>query len=1018
MTAFGATRRRASAVFTLLGILVLCGIYTIGRMPASILPSVTFPIVKVIADVGEVPAIQMMPTVTRPLEEAILRVPGIELLRSTTSRGSSELSALYTWGTDMQVALQRVQAETQRIRPDLPPDTRIDVESMNTSVFPILGYALSSDSLSQAELWELAEYALKPALVRIDGVSQVQIEGGRRHEFQVRLDSRALQGRGLSAADVVRSLGESNVVLSAGLTERNHELYLSLVDGRVRGLDDLSRLSVPVPGGPPAPLANLGEIRVAEQLSYTLASANGREAVLVNIVREPSGNTVAIADGVRALLRDRTDLLPPAARWTTVYDQARYVSDSLRGARDAIAIGMLLAALVLLAFLRKLPLTLIAVAAIPLAVTIVGLVLGVTGGTINLMTLAGVAASLGLIADDAIVVVEEIEHERANAQRELGDGAAVRRLLPALVGSSLSTTVILVPFALLPGVTGAFFKPLALTMALALSVSFVVAALVVPLAVGLLGASAHEPATPLPVARLSNGRALRGAARAYDALAGFLVRRGEYAALAVVALVAAGGLAYGGIGTDFLPSMDEGSIILDYWTPPGTSLTDTDAMLREVERVIASVPDIEGYSRRTGTQLGFFITEPNSGDYVINLKPRGERRAYDEIVEELRRRIEAVEPAVHTEFGQLLEDEIGDLTGGEPQPIDVKLVGSDTALLQTRARQVAQILSGIPGVDDVFDGIVVAGPALQIRVKPEALARYRLTTTDLHAQVEPALTGTVAGQVPIGDRLYDLRVLQPAETELQDVQVRAGGALLRLRDLADVFTGRAETEINRENLRTYVGVTARLSGRDLGGAMTEIRDRIEREVALGPGMSVEYGGQYEQQQRSFADLLLVLLAGLVLVSVVVLFEFDDWRAPLITVLCALAVLPGVLGALALAGMTLNVSSYVGAIMMVGIAGENAIFVIHEARLALSRGLPVQDAWIAASRRRLRPVAMTVLATAFALAPLALAFGSGAQLVQPLAVAVIGGLALSGPIVLLLLPGLYRLLDPQGALGGR
>jgi CzcA family heavy metal efflux pump len=1014
VTVLGAVRQRTGALLALLAILVISGTCATVRLPASIFPSVTFPIVKVISDVGEAPAIQIMPSVTRPLEEAILRVPGIERLRSTTSRGSSELSAHFAWGTDMQAALQRVQAETQRIRSTLPADTHIDVEWMNASVFPILGYALTSDSLSQAELWDLAEYTLKPALIRIHGVSQVQIEGGRRREFQVLLDPHALQGRGLSAADVVRTLRASNLMLSAGLTERNHELYLSLIDGRVRGFDDLSRFSVPVRGGPPVELSSLGEIRVADQVAYTLATANGSEAVLVNIVREPAGNTVAIAKGVRALIRDRRVALPPAARWTRVYDQARFVSDSLRGACDAIAIGMLLAALVLYTFLRELRPTLIAVAALPIALSIVGLVFGFAGVTLNLMTLAGVAASLGLIADDAIVVVEEIEHASASGR---APWAAVRRLLPALIGSSLSTTVILLPFVVLPGVTGAFFKPLALTMALALGASFVVAALVLPVAAARFGTGVRKRAAPAPPPQRGRGCLTRRSARTYEALTAFCVKQGAVAALVLATLIVLGGVGYRAVGTDFLPSMDEGSIVLDYWTPPGTSLTDTDAMLREVERVIGTVPDIAGYSRRTGTQLGFFITEPNSGDFVINLKPRGERRGYDEIVEELRARIEAVEPAIHAEFGQLLEDQIGDLTGGEPQPIDVKLMGSDTGLLEARARQVARILREVPGVDDVFDGVVIAGPALQVRVQPEAAARYGLTTTDLHAQIEPSLAGSVAGHVPIGDRRYDVRVFENSAGELGDVSIRAGGALLRLRDLAEISTGPAEAEINREDLKTYVGVTARLAGRDLGSAMAEIRSRIEREVALGPGMSIEYGGQYAQQQRSFADLLLVLLAGLVLVCVVVLFEFGDWRAPLVTCVCALAVLPGVLGALTLAGMTLNISSYVGAIMMVGIVGENAIFVIHEAREGLAHGLAVEAAWIAASRRRLRPVAMTVLATSLALAPLAIAIGSGAQLVQPLAVAVIGGLALSGPIVLLLLPGIYRLLDPRGELGG-
>jgi CzcA family heavy metal efflux pump len=1005
---FEGARRRAGAVFALLAILAAAGVYAFTRMPSAIFPSVTFPIVKVIADVGDAPSIQMVPTVTGPLEEAILRVPGIQLVQSTTSRGSCEISALFEWGTEMPVALQRVQAETERIRPDLPPETRIDVEWMDTSVFPIQGYALTSESLSQAALWELAEYTLKPALIRIPGVSQVQIAGGRRREFQVRLDVHALHGRGLSAADVVSAIRENNRVLSAGLLERNHELYLTLVDGQINGVDALSRLSVPVASGPPAALSELGEVLVADQVSYTRATADGHEAVLLSIVRQPSASTVAIADGVDALLRDHPELLPPAAHWSTFYDQARLVSDSVRGARDAIVIGVLLAALVLFVFLRRVRLTLVAVAAIPLTVAIVGLGLAAVGDTLNLMTLAGVAAALGLIADDAIVVVEELEHARSEGQNR-GADTGLRRLLPALLGSSLSTTVILVPFALLPGVVGAFFQPLALTMALALTVSFFVAAFALPLAIGRPG-----PATP----RRALGALAERGVRAYEALAALAVRNGGLAAVALALLVGAGVLAQQVIGTDFLPSMDEGALVLDYWTPPGTSLTDTDAMLDQAERVILSVPGVAGYSRRTGTQLGFFITEPNHGDFVINLAPRSQRRASDEIADELRDRLAAVEPAIHTEFGELLEDEIGDLTGGVPQAIDVKIFGSDVSLIEARARQVAEILARVRGVDDVFDGIVVAGPALQVRVKPDAAARYGLTTSAIHAQVEPAVSGTVAGAVGIGDRRYDLRVLVPGEGELPEIPVRAGGALLRLRDVADVTTGEPETEIDRENLMTFVGVTARLSGRDLGGAMAEIRSRIEREVPLGPGMSVVYGGLYEQQQRSFSNLLLVLLAGLGLVGVIVLFEFADWRASLVTAACSLAVLPGVIGALLLGGMTLNVSSFVGAIMMVGIVGENAIFMIHEARLALQRGLAVDDAWIAASRRRLRPIAMTILATASALAPLALAVGRGSQLVQPLAVAMIGGFLVSGPIVLLLLPGLYRRLDPRGELGRR
>jgi multidrug efflux pump subunit AcrB len=484
-------------------------------------------------------------------------------------------------------------------------------------------------------------------------------------------------------------------------------------------------------------------------------------------------------------------------------------------------------------------------------------------------------------------------------------------------------------------------------------------------------------------------------------------------------MIAAAAYGYRHVGTDFLPSMDEGSIILDYWTPPGTSLTDTDRMLREAERIIQSLPDVQSYSRRTGTQLGFFITEPNSGDYVIKLKPRGSRRPIDEVIDDLRLRIAAVEPAIHTDFGQLLEDDIGDLTGGTPQPIDVKIFGSNPQVLQDKARQAARIIAGVPGVEDVFDGITIAGPSLDIRLDSQAAARYGLTTRDVHEALQPAVTGTVVDQLRVGDRMYDLRVFAKSDSPLDALLLRANEpptTLVPLSELATISTGAPEAEIDRENLRTYIGVTARLSGRSLGAAVAQIREELASRLPLPADMSIEYGGLFEQQQQSFRSLLYVLLSGLALVAVILLFEFGDWRAPVVTALCAGGMLAGVLAALILTGTTLNISSYVGAIMMVGILGENAVFIIHEARLQLAAGRSVRNAWLGASRRRLRPVAMTVLATSLALAPLAVALGQGSQLMQPLAIAVIGGFVLSGPIVLLLLPALYRLLDSRGRLG--
>ncbi len=1028
MTLVAGARRRMVAIYLLLAILAGAGIAAVRGLPSAIFPSVTFPMVRVIADVGEEPAARMMPTVTRPLEEAILRVPGIQSVRSTTSRGSSEIDAQFSWGTDMALALQRIEAEAQRVRPTLPTETNIDVEWMNPAVFPIQGYALISDRESLAQLEELAEYTLKPALVRIPGVSQVQIQGGLQREYQVRLDRRAMDARHLAVSDVVDAIRKQNDVVSAGLTERNHELYLTLVNGRVSGAEQLGGIGVPVPNESPARLSQLGTIQVGNQVSYIRTTANGRPAVLVNIVRQPSANTVAIADSIQRLFANDSTLLPRDVNWVNFYDQAQFVSDSVSGTRDAILIGVGLAALVLLVFLRNWRMTLVAVVAIPLTVAIIALFLSALGQTINLMTLAGVAAALGLIADDAIVVIENIEHYQRESDAPDAVEASVAELLPALISSSLSTTVILLPFALLSGVVGAFFKPLALTMALTLVVSFFIALLAVPVTVSAFAhvprrqsapADAESPDAPerLPrwyepwIARANGG---------YDRLVGLFVGSGLVALGTTLVLILIAYLMYGRIGTDFLPHMDEGSIILDYFTPPGTSLAETDEMLRQAEKIIMSIPDVAGYSRRTGTQLGFFITEPNTGDYVIKLKPKKQRRDVDVVIETLRSRIAAVEPAINTDFGQLLEDNIGDLTGGAPQPVDVKIFGSDEASLETKVKQVAALIGHVDGVADVFNGLTIAGPALTVQVNPVAAATYGLTTRDVQAAVEPAVTGTVVDSIQISDRVYGLRVFAPPVDSLPALSVRTktpATGIVPLSVLATIKTGAPEVEIDRENLKTYFGITARLENRDLGSTMADVRNTVAQKAQLGSSFSVEYGGLYEQQQQSFRALLYVLLGGLVLVAVVVLFEFGDWRAPLLTSLCAVAVLAGVLGSLMLTGQTLNISSYVGAIMMVGIVGENAIFVVHEARLAMRRGLAPTDAWSEAAHRRLRPVAMTVLATAFALAPLALALGSGAQLMQPLAIAVIGGFVLSGPIVLLVLPGLYRWLDPHGDLGG-
>ena len=991
-----AQRRALALAFALL---LAVGVAALLRLPAAILPEVTFPRLTVIADAGELPADQVLRAVTRPLESSVRRVPGVRELRSTTSRGSVEMDLDCEWSTDMNLALQRVQAQVEAVRATLPAGTTVEARLMNPAIFPVLGYSLVSDSRPLAELRDLAVLRLQPELARLPGCAEVVVQGGRRFEARVALDPSALAARGLTAAQVADVIRHANDLESVGLLEGNQELYLGLVDARPPDLDALARLPVPVADGVTVPLGSLGRVSLEEAPEFTRYRAQGREAVLVNLLRRPSASTVTLADAARRWFETHHALLPPDVHVQVFYDQSRLVRASMASVRDSLLVGALLAILIVALFLGSARLGLAGAVVLPGAIAATLGVLALAGLSLDMMTLGGVAAAIGLVLDDAIVVVEHLAH-RGGAPR----AAAMAEILPTLVGSSLCTLAIFLPFLGLGGVTGAFFRVLALSMALMLAASLVLCATIVPLL-----APAAPPARGLPAA-----------ARAGRVLDAVLARRwaGVALVLACLALAAPLGLA---LGTGFLPEMDEGALILDYVSPPGTSLEETDRMLQQLEQEIAATPEITAWSRRTGDQLGFFITEPNVGDYVLTLR-EGRRRAADDVADDLRGRIAARLPALKVEFGQLVEDVIGDLVSS-PEPVEARIFGDDRAVVQARARDAAAALARVPGVVDVKDGIVVSGP--NVVVAPTAgAARFGLDAADLAEAVRPAVSGLDAGEIARGVRAWPVRVTLPRPPGGPDALAQlpvpvAKGRWLPLAEVGALHVDAGETEIARDNLRTYDAVTARLSGRDLGSAMRDVQRALAAALVLPPGMSVRYAGLYAEQQSSFRGLAVVLAGAVLAVLLVLLVAFRSWRACAAVLAVTLASLAGVFAALHVAGATFNISSFVGAIMMVGIVSENAFFLVAEHRRRLAAGAAPREAARGASQRRARPVLMTTAAGIAALAPLALGIGSGSALLRPLAVAVVGGFTLSVPLLLLALPalltGVWR--APEGAGSG-
>ncbi len=1000
------TSHRKGIVF-LVSILSLGGIVSLFEMPISLFPNIDFPRIVILADNGEEPANRMMIDVTRPLEEASRAVPGVTLVKSMTSRGSCEIDVSFKWGTDVIQALELLQGQVASIRNQLPSTVSIEIVRMNATVFPIEGFSLVSDSLDQVQLRDLAYYTIRPVLTRINGIAQVRVQGGRQREFLVEVDPEKLQSYGLSVEQVVSAVNNTNFVSSTGLVQRNYQIYLTLVDGLYNSLNDIRNTVITFKGGIPITVGDVAVVKPSEKIVYIRITADGKPAVLVYVIRQPGGNTVTIGKEVRAALTNLRGQLPPTVKMKYFYDQGDFIGSSIGSARDSILVGLFLAILVIFVFLRSFRIGSVAVITVPAVFATTVLFLYVFGYTLNIMTLGGIAAAVGLVIDDNVVMIENIfrnmRYEKENKTRAIA--LSMKEIFTAVIGSSLSSIIVFAPFAFLYGVTGAFFKPLAVTMAVSLGISMIYSLTLVPL---LAESFIRQKDVDAEVRR--EERSSHTFARAYDGILRALFKRSYLGPVFALIVLGATFSLYHNIGSDFMPRMDEGSFVLDFQSPPGTSLIETNRILTNVEKIIMSVPEVESYSRREGTQLGFFITEPNNGDFLIRLKKDRSRTVF-QIMDDLRRKIEASEPALRIDFGQAMQDLIGDLTNS-PRPIVIKIFGPNQDELERKANQVADFISKVPGVVDVFNGIVISGPSIVLHPDPVLVARAGLTMADIRSQLSTIMNGNADTYVLEGEKLIGVRVRYPDKyhdllQDIQSVRLRSpNGFYVPLSNIATVDILKGQSEIDRENLKQMVAVSARIEGRDLGSTISDIQKTLKANLIVPQGVSYAFGGLYQSQQESFQSLLFVLIAAFVLVIALMALEFESLSTPIALSVTNLTSLFGVLLALLVTGITFNISSFVGMIMMVGIVNENGVFIIHMMKVIGKEKGATLDTVIEASKVRARPILMTMFAAVFALMPLALGIGAGAQMQQPLAVAVIGGFLLSSFLLLFELPTLY------------
>lgn len=987
-------------------IIIAAGIYAYTQMKVELLPNVTFPKVKIIADNGEQPIDIMLVSVTKPLEAAIKKSENLRIIQSTTSRGTCEISAFFNWNADIDLARQQIEARISESNPYLPPGLKVTIEKMNPSILAVAGYSLEGN-LSPVELKILAQYTVKPFLEQINGVREVSVMGGRNKEYQLVLDVEKMSRLGITPNQLGDVLAQVNTIKSNGYLNDNNRLYLTLTDASVRTIGQLENTIVKSSETSTIKVKDIAKVQIAGQVEYVKIKANGKDVPLVAIMKQPESNLSDVDTQLKIRVKELNDhLLPKGVKLVSYYSQADFVDNAIRSIRDVLWVGLLLAIMVTMLFLRSFKSSLAILINVPVSLLLTVIVLLSLGYNFNIMTLGAIAAAIGLVIDDAVVVVEQIhrtheEHPEENYHSVVPK--AIKYLLPAMIGSSLSTIVIFIPFSLMSGVAGAYFNIMTQTMIITLTASFFVTWLILPVIYLLFFGNQQE-------------KNLKPATVQKQNWVLFFVKKPFIAIFMVIAMLVSIFTIFPILPSGFLPEMDEGAIVLDFDSPPGTSLEETEVMLGKVDQIIDKIPEVQSYSRRTGTQMGFFITEPSRGDYLIRLKDKRNKNTVD-VIDEIRKQIEAQLPVLKVDFGQVVGDMLGDLMSSV-QPIEIKLFGNNIDEVQQYAKKIAAVVANVRGTADVFNGIVIAGPSVNVNPDYAKLSQFQLTPDIFQYQLQTRIGGKVATSVQEPLQICDVRMVYPDRERTSVDQLKQSqiflndGQLMPLSRFADVTISKGVAEVNRENLKNVDYITARLNNRDLGSTLADIQKAIQAKINLPSGLHIEYGGAYKEQRQAFRELMLILILASMLVFAVILFLFRKIKVALLLIFLVLLAPAGSAILLYLLNVPLNVGSYVGIIMIIGMVGEASIFTYLQYNEVRQKGEAVTDSIVYSISVRLRPKLMTALSAIIALLPLAMGIGSGAQMHQSLAIAVIGGLVFALPVLLIALPTFLKMIEKE------
>ena len=1001
-----ASQRRF--IYLAVTLLSAAGLWAATPLPSAVYPELSFQKITIVAQGSSLSARQQVFAVTRPIEEAVSLVPGVTRVRSRSIRGASEIPITFAEGTDMPYTLQLVRTRVEEIRGDLPSGIEIEIERMTPTLFPILQYNVEGGD--PATLYDIARYQIKPIISRVPGVGRVDVQGSDVREIEVIADPSRLASAGLTYDDLATAIKQGIAVDAVGRVAADYKQYLVISAQEAHSAEDVA--NVVVKGA--MRVRDLATVLPGTEDHVRIVAGDGRPAALLNITRQTGGNTVAIADSVARVVETISKSLPPGVRLKSVYDQSSLVTDAVHSVRDAMLIGFVLAVVILLLFLRHLRITAISATAIPLTLAITVLLMRMFGQTFNLMTLGAMAIAIGLVIDNAVVITENIvRHGHLTADRTAAIREAVQELIWPVTTSTITTVVVFLPLGLLEGVAGQFFAALSLTLTVSVLVSLVLALTIIPLMSEQFLTAAdteHDARNAQRGVFGGIGRALDALSGQYERALGRALRHPRLMIAAAIVLVALGGGAYVLMGTGFLPDMDEGAFILDYWSPGGTSLAETDRQLHVIEKILAETPEVTGTSRRLGAELGLFATQQNRGDISVKLKPVSERkRDIFQVIDEVRGKVAAAVPRFRVEFVEILTDVLDDASGNA-RPMEIKLFGPDLEALERYANTLSPKIAKVAGLDDFFGGIAEPAAEMEMKINGSEVSRLGLTPQQVSTEVSGALLGVSAGEIHLDDRSIGVRVRAPDSVRFNAQRL---GALpvfspqtrqaAPLATLAEFTRSDVRSEHLRENQQQMIEMTASVTDRPLSEVMGDVKSILDAQPAPD-GIRVELGGRYASQQKAFGALLLVLALAAVSVTAVMVVQFRSFVEPLVVLLAAPLSFVGALALLLVTRTALNVSSLMGFILLVGLIVKNGIILLDFTKHRMqSGGVDLETGIREAARVRLRPILMTTLCTLFGLLPLALGLGAGSEMQKPLALAVIGGLALSTPITLFVVP---------------